>query len=150
MNNFVSGLARPKELVKSVFVRVSDAPVLIEGVSEYDCLCPVSKVTGHRGNPLSCLKIALSDKNSRLLDAILQEVPAINSDPRISDEDKLATLVSRLDTGTKAESDQVARVLSNFTEELFGIASNSETEPDGTAPAPKIEFNPGDGAPASE
>lgn len=100
-------------------INIVPSPVLIEGAVEFDTLCPVSKFTGHRGNPLQLLGVALGDKSSRLLDAILQEIPVIQADDRISDEDKLSTLVSRLDTGTLAEQDEVTRVLSDFVDTLF-------------------------------
>lgn len=133
----MNGLSRPKSK-SSEFVRQNNAPILIEGIEEYDCLCPVSKLTGHRANPLSMLKVALSDKNSRLLSAILQEVPVIDSDPRISDEDKLNTLVSRLDVGTLAEHDNVTRVLSDFADYLFPSVDKSDDN------AEKIAFSPSD------
>lgn len=92
---------------------------LIEGITEYDTLCPVSKLTGHRVDPTSLLRVALSDKNSRLLSAILQDLPEVNSMPGVSDEQKIELLVSRHATGTMAEQDIVREQLASIADVLF-------------------------------
>ena len=101
-----------------VFKGHDKMPYLIDGVNELDTLCPVSKLTGHRGNPLQLLRMALSDKNSRLLDSILQELPTVQ-ELDVSDDDKLSLLVSRLDTGSFAENDVLVQELSKVTDILF-------------------------------
>lgn len=95
-----------------------ESPVLIDGVTEFETLCPVSKLTGHRSNPLTLLRMALSDKNSRLLDSILQELPSVQ-EVNACDEDKLSLLVSRLDTGSFAENDVLTHELSKVVDVLF-------------------------------
>lgn len=113
---------RPSVLVKSPSVVTDiffDVPVAIEGAAEFETLCPVSKVTGHRANPLTLLKLALSDKNSRLLDAILQEVPTVQQLQGVDDDTKLDLLASRLATGTLAEHDQLVSQLEKVADLLF-------------------------------
>lgn len=96
-----------------------DVPIVIEGALEYETLCPVSKVTGHRANPLTLLKLALSDKNSRLLDVILQELPTVQQMQGVDDSMKLELLASRLSTGTLAEQDQLVNQLEKVADVLF-------------------------------
>lgn len=91
---------------------------IIEGVQELDTLCPVSKVTGHRGNPLQLLRTALSDSAARLLDAVLQEIPTVKDLP-VSDDEKLSMCVQRLYTGSLAEQDALTRELSQYVDTLF-------------------------------
>ena len=88
-----------------------DAPSICDGILEYDTLCPVSKLTGHRESPITLLKMALGDKDSRLLNAVLQELPTVQQMQGVSDEDKLQLLASRLNTGTFAEQDQLVESL---------------------------------------
>ena len=95
-----------------------DVPSLIDGVEILDTICPVSKLTGHRTNPLTLLG-AVTDGNARLLQAVLAELPAVQSDPRVSDDDKLDMLVSRLDTGTFADMDAVRDALASISDSLF-------------------------------
>ena len=71
-------------------VRNNELPVLIEGADIYDVLCPVNKFTGCRANPLELLQSISNDpKRSRLLDALMVELPTIASDSRLSDDDKI-------------------------------------------------------------
>lgn len=94
-------------------------PVVIEGVSEIETLCPVSNVTGHRANPLTLLQLALSDKNSRLLHSLLQELPVVQQMQGVDDDTKLDLLASRLATGSLAEHDQLVSQLEKVTDVLF-------------------------------
>lgn len=94
-------------------------PPLIEGATEYETLCPVSKVTGHRANPLTLLQLALSEKNSRLLNSILQEIPSLPSDKNLSDEDMIRLLPSVRTVGTQAEQDNLVRELMQVADVLF-------------------------------
>lgn len=111
-----------------------------EGVRELSILCPVSKLTGF---PVSLQSVVqkISDKDSRLADVLLQELPYIMAPDDVSDDDKLRLLVSRLDSGSFAENDNVAIVLGDVAKEFFPSASvdkvveqaikfNSEDSPD--------------------
>lgn len=97
---------------------VPDAPVLIEGLQELETLLPVSKLIGRRSDPLTLLKAQFS-KDSRLLDSLLQELPVVASDPKISDEDRFSVLAQRLSIGTPYEDEQLVQQLSKVADVLF-------------------------------
>lgn len=108
-----------------VFNKVSDKqdtlgfPPILEGGTEIETLCPISKVTGHRANPLTLLQFALSEKNSRLLGSILQEIPSLPTDITLSDEDKIRLLPSVRTVGTQAEQDNLVNELMQVADILF-------------------------------
>lgn len=108
-----SNWAKPLNVVND-----DSEPRLIDGVEILDTICPVSRLTGHRTNPLTLLG-AVTDGNARLLQSVLAELPAVKSDPRVSDDDKLDLLVSRLDTGTFADMDAVRDALASISDSLF-------------------------------
>lgn len=83
---------------------------VIEGAEIYDTICPVSKLTGHRESPFKLLS-KISGADSALVNQVLQELPSIASDARLSDEDRVQSLVSRLSTGTPAEDAIMAEKL---------------------------------------
>ena len=89
-----------KEFVTSVCLDVPD--VVLDGAELYDTLCPVNKLTGHRSSVFKLLG-KLTGAKADLLNAVLQELPTIQSDPRLSDQDRVDYLVSRLSTGTPEE-----------------------------------------------
>lgn len=96
-----------------------ESPTLIEGQLEYDTLCPVSKVTGHRTNPLDVLGMQLGPDKARLVNSILQELPYSNEP---SSDGNFEMLVSRLDTGnTPAEREQLARDLYRVADSLEAL-----------------------------
>lgn len=92
-------------------------PVVIEGSEIFDTLVPVSKFTGRRENPLSLLS-KISGADSALLNSVLQELPSVASDSRLTDEDRANWLVSRLSTGTPAEDAMMAKYIMNDLEAL--------------------------------
>lgn len=108
-----------------VFHPVSDKqenlgfPPILDGGIEFETLCPISKVTGHRANPLTLLQFALSEKNSRLLGSILQEIPALPADRNLSDEEKIRLLPSVRTVGTQAEQDNLVNELMQVADVLF-------------------------------
>lgn len=95
-----------------------DVPHLIDGVQELETLLPVSKLTGRRADVLEVLTLAFN-KDSRLLDAMLQELPTIPSDPNISDTDKIQMLAGRFDQGTRADNDALVARLMSVSDVLF-------------------------------
>lgn len=101
-------------------------PVVIEGQQELETLLPVSKLTGRRENVLTLLEMQFS-KDSRLLNALLQELPVVQSDPNIADEDRFSVLASRLATGTMYEQDALTSQLSKVADVLFP-QQNKEAE----------------------
>lgn len=122
-------------------------PPMIEGATEYETLCPISKVTGHRANPLTLLQLALSEKNSRLLGSILQEIPSIPSDKNLSDEDKIRLLPSVRTVGTQAEQDNLVRELMQVADVLF--PDNKELQQN-VVENPQIKFESNDNPEVNE
>lgn len=96
-----------------------DVPNIVEGIDEYDILCPVSKLTGNRTNPLDLLKMVMPERHTQFLNAILNEVPALASNPNMSDEDRIETLTFRLCSGTPAENEIVMNQLASVADVLF-------------------------------
>lgn len=90
---------------------------VIEGADLYDVVAPVSKFTGHRENPLSLLA-KLTGAKADVLNVVLQELPTVASDPRLSDEDRVAYIVERCSTGTPAEDALMAERLMNDIDAL--------------------------------
>lgn len=90
----------------------------IEGVKELDTLCPISKLTGFPTSMEASIRM-ISDKDSRLADALFQIIPTVNGDLSISDDDKLKMLVSRLDSGSLYENDKVSEALLEISKEFF-------------------------------
>lgn len=131
-------------VVERSFVPSDDAPVLLEGADVYDILCPPSKLTGNRSNPLDLLKMALPDKDYRFLGQILQEVPSVSSDPNLSDEDRISVLSYRLATGTPAEDESFTRSLMKIVDSLF------PAKPSVSPSSDKIEFSSEDLSSSSE
>ena len=100
--------------------RPIQAPCIIEGADVYDTLCPVSKATGHRENPLSLLQKVLPPDKTRLAAQVLTEIPSIRQEnPNISDQDAIDMCVSRFATGSKFEDNQVREALLRATDVLF-------------------------------
>lgn len=102
-----------REAYKGDFVELE-----VQGKQELELLCPVSKLTGF---PMSLQESVymISDKNVRLADVLLQEIPPIRSDNSISDNDKMKLLLSRLDSGSFAENDRAAEILGEIAKEFF-------------------------------
>lgn len=122
----------------SISVSVNDsrqhltAPLVIDGVEAYEVLCPVSKLTGHRENPLSLLKSLMNDPvKSRQLDAFLQELPTIDAPKGLSDDDMVDLMMDRLSTGTPAEDDKYRRMLESVAGDILhsvGMAESTVAE----------------------
>lgn len=98
-------------------------PPVIEGAEIFDTLCPFNKFNGHRENALSLLG-KITGANSQLLQAVLQELPTIVSDPSLTDDDRVNYLVPRLCSGTPAEQAIVADNLMKNLDSL-GLSQKS-------------------------
>lgn len=119
-----------------------DDKKLISGMEEIETLCPVDPLTGHRDTFENIVKKALDPKYAGLAQRVLVELPAVQSDSDIKNDDaKLDTLVSRLDVGSMAERDAVVSQLSSISDVLF---RSSEPAPEpALEPAPaSVEVNP--------
>lgn len=141
MANFNLHPAIKQKEMKDVKV---DLPNVIEGAEVYDVLCPVSKKTGHRENPLSLLVKVLPPDKERLAASILQELPSIRQEyPDISDGDAIDLCVDRLSTGSPFEDGQVRDALMNAADVLFPehVADQVEKQMDVDPDAAQIVDN---------
>lgn len=113
--------------------------VEVQGKKEFETLCPISKLTGY---PLSMQELIfmITDKNARLADALFEVIPEVPTDDRISDDDKLRFLVSRLDTGSFAENDKVAESIGKLAKEFFPDADVEQVIKENS----EIQFTPQD------
>lgn len=116
----------------------SQAPVIIEGADIIESLCPVNPAIGRPDSPLNCLRMALDPAKSRLLDAVLQELPVVAS-MDVSDDDKIDVLASRLEQGSFAERDNLVSALHSVADVLFPKAADAVKDVDKS-----IEFSPTD------
>lgn len=106
------------EFINPLLPSDDEIPHLIDGAQELETLLPVSKLIGRRADVLEVLALAFN-RDSRLLDALLQELPTIPSDPNISDSDKVQMLVGRFDQGTRADNDALVERLMSVSDVLF-------------------------------
>ena len=95
-----------------------DMVAVIDDCSAFETLCPVSSVTGHRGNPLDALQMVLKPSEARLVQEVLQEVPTSGIP---SDTGDFSTIVERLECGTDAERAKYLNKLSSIADELYKI-----------------------------
>ena len=96
---------------KSFFVH-KDLPTFVDGVDILDILCPVSKKTGLRENPLSLIRKLITDPAKQaLLAQCLAEIPTDNSQNMLSEEEKFEFCMQRLQCGTPAENEVYAEHL---------------------------------------
>lgn len=132
-----SALERSRDLFFET-AKNEQLPSLCEGADVFDVLCPVSKKTGHRENPLSLLVKVLPPDKERLAAMILQEIPSIQQEnPRISDADAIEMCVSRFSSGSKYEDQQVRQALFDAADLLFPDASVAEKAAAAAAAAPE-------------
>lgn len=119
-----------------------DVPVIIEGADLYDKIAPVSELTGKRENVVTVLsRLSHNPEYSRAINALLQELPTIKSDPRLNDDDRIDLMMKRLSTGTPAEDDAVRSYLESVSDVLFKNAPQKVVDAvkDG-----QIDFKPAD------
>lgn len=107
-----------------------DSPVVIEGVDVYDIVCPPSRMTGNRTNPLTLLSMALPDKDNRFIGQLLSEVPSIASDSSLTDQQRIDTLAMRLATGTPSENEVFSSQLMKVADVLFPDKSSDSVPSD--------------------
>lgn len=105
---------------------VTVSPRLIDGLDIINALTPVSPKTGMRENLLSlACKLVADPQKARLLEAAIQEIPSMRSDPRCTDEDLTDTLMMRLQTGTPSENDTFR---SGLLELIKSVPSNKPSD----------------------
>lgn len=121
-------------------------PTVLEGLDVFDTICPHSKSTGHRENPLSLLGM-LTGADSQLLQSVLQELPSTFSDPNLTDQDRVDFLVPRLCSGSPAEQAIIAEKMMVDLDAL-GLSQNQAEKVVETNQT--IEFNKNDVEPNPE
>lgn len=95
-------------------------PFVIEGVEVYETLCPISKLTGCRENPLALLKSLVSDPaKGRLLDSILMELPSIDNPKSLTPDDVFEQLKPVLQGSAFFDNDKFGERLMAISEDLL-------------------------------
>lgn len=98
---------------------VDVSQVIIDGVDAYKSICPICKVTGRRDNPLKLLNTLANDPDKkRIVDSILQELPAVQS-PNVPDDDKFDLLIHRVEKGTLCQDTSLIREFASIAEPMF-------------------------------
>ena len=137
MTNLRFGCANPLHEVNHDVPECAPLIQVLEGKELYETVCPVSKFSGHRESPFKLLG-KLTGAKADLLNAVLQEIPSLASDPRLSDEDRVNAVVDRLSTGTPAEDALMAERIMNDIDAL-GLRGRSVEQSKET-----IDFKPAD------
>ncbi len=119
---------------KEPVYKFSKIPNVIEGINELDVLCPVSKLTGNRENPLQLLQKVLPPDKAQLLGGILQEITPSSNDSRLTDADRFDLVKHRLLTGTPAENAQWMDYLASVSDVFFPAMSDKDVKPDDVKP----------------
>lgn len=100
---------------------------LIEGAGVIRSLCPVDPSTGCRDSIGQIMKRAVNDPvKARLVSQVLQEVPSIVSDRRVTDDDKFDMIIEQFHVGTPAESDELRKRLTPFVNSLLREAKGQK------------------------
>lgn len=89
--------------------------VKVEGREEFDILCPVSVITGHRTSLVEAI-LHLSNENMELANMVVETLEPTFSDERVSVSDRLDMVRERLSSGSFAENDGFLEHLSRFIE----------------------------------
>lgn len=116
------------------------APVVsvMEGKELIETVCPVNKFNGHRESAFKLLG-KLTGAKADVLNAVLQELPVVASDSRLTDEDRAQFVVERCSTGTPAEDALMAeRIMQNL--DALGL----KTPDPSVSSDSKIEFSSSD------
>lgn len=122
--------------------KLKELPKIIEGVQELDVLCPVSKLTGNRENPLSLLMKVLPPDKANLLGGIMQMIPPSSNESRLTDNDRFDLVKSRLLTGTPSEDAQWMHYLASVSDVLFPAADVNQSSVDSVSSDIDVQPNP--------
>ena len=138
MGNLISTNGRNKDRI--LLRPVDDSlPFVFEGAEVLDSLCPVSSLTGNRMSIYEAVQMVGNEKFSRAIDALLPEIPAIANDSRLSDDDRVSMLMSRLDTGLSSENEEFRDYLAKIVDDFKVDVEKSLKKSDDT-----IKFNADD------
>lgn len=139
MNNFGITRNNRNQVVRQLELDLPDAPFVIEGAEALKQLCPVSSLTGNRMSLYEAMQMVGNEKYSRAVAQLLPELPTLMSDSRLSDDDRVATLASRLSTGLPSEDDRVREALSKIVSDFGDAVKAAAAEKKDT-----IQFEPSD------
>lgn len=127
-------------LVEKAF-EPKDVPCIIDGLDVLNTLCPVSKTTGLRENPLSLIRKLVQDPAKQaLLFSIIQELPTDNSQASIDEDSKFEFCAQRLNVGTPAENE----ALYHHLESVIDLVADSEKAAAAQQAAEKVTFGKSD------
>lgn len=100
--------------VPSYDVYVGDFPIVkLDNRDEFDILCPVSVVTGHRTSVQEAI-LHLTNDNMELANVLIEDLQSTYSDERLSVDERLDLVKERLSTGSFAENDAFMKYLGDF------------------------------------
>lgn len=100
--------------VPSYDVYIGDFPIIkLDNRDEFDTLCPVSAVTGHRTSIQEAM-LHLTGDNMELANVLVEDLQSTYSDERLSVSDRLDLVMERLSTGSFAENDAFMKYLGEF------------------------------------
>ena len=89
--------------------------ISLDSREEFDILCPVSVVTGHRSS-LQDAMLHLTEGNIEMANNLIQNLDSSYSDERLSVNERLDLVKQRLLTGSFAENDLYLEGLREFIE----------------------------------
>lgn len=117
------------------------APCIVDGVDILDILCPVSKKTGLRENPLSLIRKLVNDPAKQaLLYSIIQELPTDDSQSGLDENSKFEFCAQRLNVGTPAENE----VLFRHLESVIDLVVDSRNAAAAQQAVDKVTFGKSD------
>lgn len=110
--------------VPSYDVYIGDFPIIkLDNREEFNTLCPVSVVTGHRTSIQEAM-LHLTNDNMELANVLVEDLQSTYSDERLSVSDRLDLVKERLSTGSFAENDAFMKYLGDFIQ--LNYPQNSE------------------------
>lgn len=100
--------------IPSYDVYIGDFPIIkLDSREEFDTLCPVSVVTGHRTSIQEAM-LHLTNNNLELANVLIEDLQSTYSDERLSVSERLDLVKERLSTGSFAENDAFMKYLGDF------------------------------------
>lgn len=87
--------------------------VALEGREEFEILCPVSVVTGHRTSLQEAI-LHLTNDNVEIANNLIENLDPSYSDEKLSVKERLDLVKDRLSSGSFAENDGYMKALQEF------------------------------------
>ena len=118
-----------------------DFPVVaLEGREEFDILCPVSVVTGHRTSVQEAI-LHLSNDNVEIANNLIENLDPSYSDEKLSVKERLDLVKDRLSSGSFAENDGYMKALEEFIQINYPQRVEPVVEPVPKQVEPVVESN---------